>query len=380
MSASLQALLVIAAVTAGMPWLQRLIGGRVPTIILYLISGIVVGPALLGWIQPDPAMDLLRKLALASVFAVIGYEFNLRDLAGPMGRMACVGWVTTVLGGLALALGLPVSGLARALALVLPVSASALPNMKFTLVASGEWEKPLGVAALTAGILGQVGPVMMLSLLMSTQLPLFTLGRLGGLILFGLALSALPSVLRRSGIKLPVASTQECFQLVLLLFVGVLSLCVALGVDILFGGLLSGVVLRQYLPDSHTTPAISQLQALIDGLLAPLFFILAGTRLDTNALLAAPLWPLVWMVVFYVLRGFPQFLLYGRQLPNTLERFRFSLLVSQSLAIPIAVTQMEVDADLMSAPTAAVIVGGSVLAAMIYPSLAMAMKKAPHGA
>ena len=380
MSTSLQALLVIAAVTAGMPWLQRLIGGRVPTIILYLISGIVVGPALLGWIQPDPAMDLLRKLALASVFAVIGYEFNLRDLAGPMGRLACVGWVTTVLGGLALALCLPVSGLARALALVLPVSASALPNMKFTLVASGEWEKPLGVAALTAGILGQVGPVLMLSLLMSTQLPLFTLGRLGGLILFGLALSALPSVLRRSGIKLPVASTQECFQLVLLLFVGVLSLCVALGVDILFGGLLAGVVLRQYLPDSSATPAISQLQALIDGLLAPLFFILAGTRLDTNALLAAPLWPLVWMVVFYVLRGFPQFLLYGRQLPNTLERFRFSLLVSQSLAIPIAVTQMEVDADLMSSQTAAVIVGGSVLAAMVYPSLAMAIKKAPHGA
>jgi len=91
--------------------------------------------------------------------------------------------------------------------------------------------------------------------------------------------------------------------------------------------------------------------------------------------LAAPLWPLLWMVVFYLLRGLPQFLLYGRQLPGRIERFRFSLLVSQSLAIPIAVTQMEVDAGLMSAQLAAVIVGGSVLAVMVYPSLAMAIKQ-----
>ncbi|NQW38190.1 MAG: cation:proton antiporter [Cyanobacteria bacterium] len=69
MSSSLQALLVVAFLTAGLPFAARPLRGRVPTIILYLISGIVVGPALLGWIQPDPAMDLLRKLALAAVFA-----------------------------------------------------------------------------------------------------------------------------------------------------------------------------------------------------------------------------------------------------------------------------------------------------------------------
>ena len=131
-----------------MPFAARPLRGRVPTIILYLISGIVVGPALLGWIQPDPAMDLLRKLALAAVFAVIGYEFNLRDLTGPMGRLAIWGWFTTVLTGLLLALCLPVSGLARALALVIPLSASALPSMKFVLQGSGEWAQPLGTAAL----------------------------------------------------------------------------------------------------------------------------------------------------------------------------------------------------------------------------------------
>ncbi|MCX5940316.1 MAG: cation:proton antiporter [Cyanobium sp. LacPavin_0818_WC50_MAG_67_9] len=375
MSTSLQALLVVVLLTAALPWLQRPLGGRIPTIILYLISGIVVGPALLGWIQPDPAMDILRKLALAAVFAVIGYEFNLRDLAGPMGRLACMGWLATVLSGVALSLCLPISNLARSLALVLPVSASALPNMKFILLGSGEWDKPLGSAALTAGILGQVGPVLALTLLLSTQLPQFTLGKLAVLILLGLFLAALPTWLHQRGISLVSPSAQECFQLILVLFVGILALCVSLDVDILFGGLLAGVVLRCYLPDPKSSPALGHLQALIDGMMAPLFFILAGTRIDIEAVLAAPLWPLVWMLVFYLLRGLPQFLLYGRQLPETIERFRFSLLVSQSLAIPIAVTQMEVDAGLMSAQLAAVIVGGSVLAAMAYPSLAMAIKQ-----
>ena len=242
MSTSLQALVVVVLLTAAMPWLQRPLGGRIPTIILYLMSGILVGPALLGWIQPDPVMDILRKLALAAVFTVIGYEFNMRDLAGPMGRLACVGWLASVLSGLALVLCLPISGLARSLALVLPVSASALPNMKFTLLGSGEWEKPLGKAALTAGILGQVGPVLALTLLLSTQLPQFTLGKLAVLILFGLCLGALPAWLARRGISLPSPSAQECYQLILVLFVGILALCVSLGVDILFGGLLAGVV------------------------------------------------------------------------------------------------------------------------------------------
>ena len=368
MSSSLQALLVVAFLTAGVPFAARPLGGRVPTIILYLISGIVVGPALLGWIQPDPAMDLLRKLALAAVFAVIGYEFNLRDLTGAMGRLAIWGWLTTVLTGLLLALCLPVSGLARALALVIPLSASALPSMKFVLQGSGEWAQPLGTAALTAGIMGQVGPVLALTLLLSTQLPQFTLFRLALLAVIAIVLSALPGVLRVR------VSAQESFQLVLLLSVGLLSLCVVLGVDILLGGLLVGFVLRRYLPDPDQAPVIGHFNAVIDGFLAPLFLILAGSRININAVFATPFWPLVWMLAFFLVRGLPQFLLYWNQLPSGRQRFSFSLLVSQSLSIPIAVTQMEVEAGLMTSEVSALIIGGSVLAALFYPSLAMVIK------
>ena len=368
MSSSLQALLVVAFLTAGVPFAARPLRGRVPTIILYLISGIVVGPALLGWIQPDPAMDLLRKLALAAVFAVIGYEFNLRDLTGPMGRLAIWGWFTTVLTGLLLALCLPVSGLARALALVIPLSASALPSMKFVLQGSGEWAQPLGTAALTAGIMGQVGPVLALTLLLSTQLPQFTLFRLALLAVIAVVLGALPGVLRVR------VSAQESFQLVLLLSVGLLSLCVVFGVDILLGGLLVGFVLRRYLPDPDQAPVIGHFNAVIDGFLAPLFLILAGSRININAVIATPFWPLVWMLAFFLVRGLPQFLLYWKQLPSGRQRFRFSLLVSQSLSIPIAVTQMEAEAGLMTSEVSALIIGGSVLAALVYPSLAMAIK------
>ncbi|MEB3208299.1 MAG: hypothetical protein VKK63_05235 [Synechococcus sp.] len=102
--------------------------------------------------------------------------------------------------------------------------------------------------------------------------------------------------------------------------------------------------------------------------------ILAGSRININAVIATPFWPAVWMLAFFLVRGLPHFLLYWNQLPSGRQRFRFSLLVSQSLSIPIAVTQMEVEAGLMTSEVSALIIGGSVLAALVYPSLAMAIK------
>ena len=53
---------------------------------------------------------------------------------------------------------------------------------------------------------------------------------------------------------------------------------------------------------------------------------------------------------FLLIRGVPQLLLYRQELPDLVERLRFSLLVSQSLNLPIVVAYLEVEAgSLLSA-------------------------------
>ena len=78
---------------------------------------------------------------------------------------------------------------------------------------------------------------------------------------------------------------------------------------------------------------------------------------------------------FLLIRGNPQLLLYRQELPDLIERLRFSLLVSQSLNLPIVVAYLEVQAGLMSPQVGAALVGGSLLSVLLLPSLAMAVRR-----
>jgi hypothetical protein len=76
-----------------------------------------------------------------------------------------------------------------------------------------------------------------------------------------------------------------------------------------------------------------------------------------------------------LIRGLPQWLLYRQALPDLIERLRFSLLVSQSLNLPIVVAYLEVHAGLMSPQVGAALVGGILLSVLLVPSLAMAVRR-----
>ena len=76
---------------------------------------------------------------------------------------------------------------------------------------------------------------------------------------------------------------------------------------------------------------------------------------------ANPWGPVLCLAGILVIRGLPQWLLYRRTLPDPIERLRFSLLVSQSLNLPIVVASLEVQAGLMSPELGAALLGGSLL-------------------
>jgi len=138
---------------------------------------------------------------------------------------------------------------------------------------------------------------------------------------------------------------------------------------------LAGLVMRRYVENPQTSVALKQLETSAYGLFVPLFFVVAGSRLDFASVAANPWGPVVFLAGIVLIRGLPQLLIYGRELPDPIERIRFSLLVSQSLNLPIVVSYLEVQAGLMSPEVAAALVGGSLLSVLVLPAVALAIKR-----
>jgi Kef-type K+ transport system membrane component KefB len=164
-------------------------------------------------------------------------------------------------------------------------------------------------------------------------------------------------------------------QLLYLLIVGLMALSRALGVDILMGAILAGLVMRRFIVDPQTSEAVKHLEVSAYGLFLPLFFVVAGSRLDLASVAAHPWGPLLCLIGIVLIRGLPQFLLYRRALPDRRERLRFCLLVSQSLNLPIVVGYLEVQAGLMEPQVEAALVGGSLLSVLLLPALALALRR-----
>ena len=380
MSLDLLGLLAAVAVMAAAPFIGRLLAGRVPTVALQMLGGILVGPSGLGWLVPSPAIDLFSKIGLGLIFALIGLSIDQRTLRGVAGRLGGLGWVATVGVGALLAVTLPLGGGLRPIALVVALSSTALSTLLVVLRESGEWGAPLGRLLLSAGTWGQLGPVLAVALLLGSADPLTTVLSVALVVLAAVLLAAVPGPITQTrawgwATSVVGVSAATPLQLLLLLVVGLMALSAALGVDILLGTVLAGLVMRRFIADPESSEGLQQLETSAYGLFVPLFFVVAGSRLDLASVAAHPWGPVICLVGILLIRGLPQWLLYRRALPDRAERLRFVLLVSQSLNLPIVVGYLEVQAGLMSPQVEAALVGGSLLSVLLLPALALGLRR-----
>lgn len=380
MSVGLQGLLTIVAIVAVSPFVARLFGGRLPTVALLMLGGIAVGPSGLALVQQDPAIDLFAKIGLGLIFALIGLNIDQKTLSGTPGRLGALGWFATLIVGVLLVSVLPLGGGLRPVALVVALSSTALSTLLVILRESGEWDSPLGRLLLSAGTWGQLGPVLAVALLLGSTDPSTTVLSVALVVVVAWLLALVPARMGQSRFwywfeSVAGSASATPMQLLYLLVVGLIALSEALGVATLMGTLLAGLVMRRFIAEPDISPAIKQLEASAYGLFVPLFFVVAGARLDLASVAAHPWGPVICLAGILLIRGLPQWLLYRQALPDLVERLRFSLLVSQSLNLPIVVAYLEVQAGLMSPQVGAALVGGSLLSVLLLPALAMAVKR-----
>jgi Kef-type K+ transport system membrane component KefB len=378
--------LAIVATAAIAGTLSAVIGARwlfVPVVVVELTLGVLIGPQLLDLAQVDSFTEFFADLGLGMLFFFAGYEIDIERIRGEPLRLAVVGWALSLaiaysLGGILAAVGVVVSLVYVGSALATTAIGTLIPVLSDT----GEMRTEFGRYLLAAGAVGEFGPILLLTLVLSTQSALHN-----ALILIAfVALAVIVAVLavRSSRHTIPLfertieTSSQLAVRWIVVLVFALGLLASELGLDLLLGGFAAGLITRQALQAREIPQFDSKLTAVAFGFFVPFFFVVSGMRLDVDALFASASGIVklaIFFVLFLVVRGTPALLLYRRVLPLREDRMALAFFTATQLPLVVAITTVAVDGGHMKSSTAAALVGAGALSTLAGPLHGLRMRR-----
>ena len=145
----------------------------IPVVVVELLLGILIGPEGLDWAKIDPTTDFLGDLGLGMLFFFAGYEIDFDRIKGKPLRLGAIGWALSLLlaygiGGILAAAGVVVSYLYTGSAMATTAIGTLIPILKD----AGEIKTRFGTYLLAAGGMGEFGPILLITLILSTTNPL----------------------------------------------------------------------------------------------------------------------------------------------------------------------------------------------------------------
>jgi Kef-type K+ transport system membrane component KefB len=359
---------VLAPLLAGlMP-----VRSRLPQVVLLLLGGVVIGPAMLRLAGPDD-VSLLSDLGMGFLFLLAGYELQPSLLREGIGRRAGAAWCTSlVLAACVVLLVIRPASVEVLAAGAIALTTTALGVVLPVLRDGGRLDSRLGRAVLVLGAYGELGPIVAMALLLGTRSSGVAAVLLVLFAVLAVAVSALPRlrapVTARLLREAEHGTGQSTLRLTVLLLVGLLAVASAMGFDAVLGAFVGGMVLRRWVP-GDVERLEKKLDAVAWGVFVPVFFVSSGMGLDVASIVAAPGLPLVLFVLMVVVRGGPVLLWLRGELPAA-ERVAAALYSATALPLLVALTEIAVEGELMSTRTGAALVGAGVLSVILLPMVA----------
>jgi Kef-type K+ transport system membrane component KefB len=382
-SVDAESFLVIVTVAALAALLAALVGGRltVPVVVIEIVAGIIVGPELLELAEADEFVDFFSNLGLGMLFFFAGYEIDFDRIRGTPLRLAALGWVFSL--ALAYALGglLELSGLVISLLFTgSAMATTAIGTLIPILSDAGELRTRFGTYLLAAGAAGEFGPILLITLVFSTKGAAHNAVILVLFILFAVATALL--AVRGAGRGWPLlqrtleTSGQLAVRIAVVLVFALGALAASLGLDLLLGGFVAGVIVREALKGREVGVFESKLTAVGYGFFIPFFFVTSGIKFNLTALTDDPIRLLelpLFLALFFVVRGTPALLLYRRQFDQS-DRVALALFSATELPLVVAITTIAIEEGHMRASTAASLIGAAILSTSIFPLLGLRMR------
>jgi Kef-type K+ transport system membrane component KefB len=245
---------------------------------------------------------------------------------------------------------------------------------------NGELKTRFGTHLLAAGGAGEFGPILLVTLVLSTKQPLHEAAILIGFIALAIALALVSVRLAWRGWpaleRTFETSSQLAVRITVVLVFGLVLLASKLGLDVLLGGFVAGMIVRLALKGRELTVFESKLTAVGFGFFVPFFFITSGIEFDLKALGSAEALGKLAMFfcLFLVVRGTPALLLYRRIL-SARDRAALAFFSATELPLVVAITTLAVDGDHMKASTAAGLVGAAMVSTLVFPFVGLALRR-----
>jgi Kef-type K+ transport system membrane component KefB len=391
LSISFNSVLIIAAVAVLVPLVLGLVPQLpIPEAVLEVIAGVVVGPAVLGWVRVDAPVQVLSDLGLGMLLFLAGLEIDIERLRGPLARLAVSAFAVSAVLALGCAYAFRLAGeavqpLLLAIILMSTSTGLLLPLLKD----AGEESTGFGQLVMTAAALAEIVPIMLLSLFFSAtsatpgaqavSLAIFVVL----LVLSGIALNwvrrlepagRLLNHLADSSAQLRVRAS-----LTLALAFGVLAY--RFGFASILGAFAAGLLVRIVDLARHSPhPQFRvKLEGIGFGFLVPIFFISTGVEFPLKALLANPAAlaavPL-FLAALLLVRGLPA-LLYVR-FTGRRRAAAAGLLQATTLTFVIVAAQAGLAGGKITPTAAASLLAAGLLSAAVFP--AVARRFLPRGA
>jgi Kef-type K+ transport system membrane component KefB len=294
-----------------------------------------------------------------------------------------IGWLLSLaiaysLGGILALLGVVVSLVYVGSALATTAIGTLIPVLSDT----GELRTDFGRYLLAAGAAGEFGPILLLTLVLSTQTALHN-----ALILLAFVVVAVlvaVAAVRSAERTIPLfertieASSQLAVRWIVVLVFALVLLASELGLDLLLGGFAAGLITRQVLRTREIPMFDSKLSALAFGFFVPFFFVMSGMKLDIDALFGSASGVVklaIFFALFLVVRGTPAFLLYRDVLPLREDRLALAVFTATQLPLVVAITTVAVEGGHMRSSTAAALVGAGALSTLVGPLHGLRLRK-----
>jgi Kef-type K+ transport system membrane component KefB len=382
-SVDAESFLVIVIVAALAAFLAAVAGGRltIPVVVIEIVAGIIVGPELLDLADADDFIDFFSNLGLGMLFFFAGYEIDFDRIRGTPLRLAALGWVFSL--ALAYAIGglLELSGLVLSLLFTgSAMATTAIGTLIPILSDAGELRTRFGTYMLAAGAAGEFGPILLITLVFSTQGAAHNAVIL--LCFIALAVATALLAVRGAGRGWPLlertleTSGQLAVRIAVVLVFALGALAASLGLDLLLGGFVAGVIVREALRGREVAVFESKLTAVGYGFFIPFFFVTSGLKFNLTALTDDPVRLLelpLFLAMFLIVRGAPALLLYRRQLDRT-DRRALGLFSATELPLVVAITTIAIEEGHMRASTAASLIGAAILSTTIFPLLGLRLR------
>jgi Kef-type K+ transport system membrane component KefB len=380
---SFSGLVIVAAVALIAPLLLGLAPRiRLPSVVLEIVAGIVIGPAVLGWVELDTAIRVFALFGLAYLLFLAGLEIHFARLRGRSLRVAGAAFVLSFLIALAVGYALESGGqVENGLIVAIILSATSLGVVVPLLKDAGEVGTPFGQLTIAAASIADFATVIILTLAFSREAT-GTGAKL--LLLAGFAVAAAVAVVGLLGlersmrlstvlVRLQDTTAQIRVRGAFLLLAGFVALAESLGLEVILGAFAAGAILSLVDRDTLMThPHFrTKLEGAGFGFFIPVFFVSVGLTFDLDALLSSAETILrvpIFLVALLAVRGLPAALY--RSVTDTRHTVVAGLLQATSLPFIVAASMIGVEIGVISEATSAALIGAGLLSVLIFPLLA----------